>query len=650
MTEAVATTIASQSHAPSLWIREVVRFPEKGPEDRLQFEPGVNVIVGVPNTGKSKWLRMIDYLFGDDGKPHEIFGDDVSDKYDSLSAILVIQNEDWTIERKWKQPGLLGKVILNGEAMTIASFTHSLMEKLSIPVVHYPQGNPYGPRTWPELGWRSLYRHMFRRQLLWADLADKQPESEQHACLLQFLGIAEVIFSDKYGTLVQLEKQLQQLQTSREQFVAALQDISREILDEKELGVAVTPDSIELAMTRQSAEIEAIQKKRQTLLEELSHEVVPHSLGGAAPIDLISVAGHELAEMRAAEEGCETSLQKALGRLSELAIHRDLIKEELNRMERASEAGSLLAKLKVTHCPACDRPVSKTSGVDEHCYLCHRPNESSDHAETAVKRISFEIAQLRAELAETEQLIGVIKQEEQRLSHDQFRFRERIRLAEAQLRPVRMAAAAVLPAELTVFDQQIGRIQQRMAQLERMRATLAKRETIAADMERIKAEVASLENELNEQFKKLSFERASDYLSDGMNTYLNIINEIKPRAWSMPEITVIMQERSFSIRVGKNSWRSKLGGTLTLLFLMSYHYSLMALSSNEGCHYPGLCVLDFPAQVDGVRVSDSENFVLEPFVRLLSEQAQPNRQLIAAGSSFANLEGANRIALSKVWV
>ena len=41
---------------------ELVRTPEHGPEDRLSFAAGVNVIVGMPNTGKSKWLQMLNYL------------------------------------------------------------------------------------------------------------------------------------------------------------------------------------------------------------------------------------------------------------------------------------------------------------------------------------------------------------------------------------------------------------------------------------------------------------------------------------------------------------------------------------------------------------------------------------------------------------
>lgn len=81
-------------------IRELSRSPEQGPEDRLVFEPGVNVLVGVPNTGKTKWLRMLDYLFGDDGTPDEVFGDDIAAKYQSVRVSLTVAGQDVVIERR----------------------------------------------------------------------------------------------------------------------------------------------------------------------------------------------------------------------------------------------------------------------------------------------------------------------------------------------------------------------------------------------------------------------------------------------------------------------------------------------------------------------------------------------------------------------
>jgi hypothetical protein len=173
--------------AKTMVIRDLARCPAQGPSDTLGFEPGVNVIVGPPNTGKTQRLKILDYLMGDDSPIENSLADEIIEKYESAALTASIAGLDFTVERYWKKPGLKTKVIVGGEPLDTKDFSRRLLSLLDIPLVHYPQGDPYGPRAWPELGWRSLIRHMYRRQHFWNDLADKQPDSEQHACLMQFL-------------------------------------------------------------------------------------------------------------------------------------------------------------------------------------------------------------------------------------------------------------------------------------------------------------------------------------------------------------------------------------------------------------------------------------------------------------------------------
>jgi hypothetical protein len=63
-------------------------------EDTLQLSPGVNVLVGEGNTGKTKWLESIDYILGDDVSPEKRDDDDIFKLYDSISATLTIGRED----------------------------------------------------------------------------------------------------------------------------------------------------------------------------------------------------------------------------------------------------------------------------------------------------------------------------------------------------------------------------------------------------------------------------------------------------------------------------------------------------------------------------------------------------------------------------
>lgn len=254
-------------------VTELVRTPEAGPEDRLELKEGVNVVVGPPNTGKTKWLQMLDFVLGNDGVAEEVFGEDIAEKYETITARFVVAGEELEVQRRWKEPGAKGKVFLNSEMIALKDFLHDLLARLGIPVLHYPQGNPLGQRTWLELGWRSLYRHMYRRQTMWGDIADKQPESEQHASILQFVGLAEKLFSGEYGRLVEKQKKIVELQGSKDQYMAVLTDVSRQLLTAEEVGVGLSPQSIEAARQRTQAEITALNERREQLLASLAQTV-----------------------------------------------------------------------------------------------------------------------------------------------------------------------------------------------------------------------------------------------------------------------------------------------------------------------------------------------------------------------------------------
>ena len=177
---------------------------------------------------------MIDFILGDDGTAEEKLGETLFTKYTSATVELLIGDQTFTVQRRWHDAGAKTKIFVGEAALNIPEFRQLMLDQLGIPSLHYPQGNPYGVRTWPELGFRSLFRHMYRRQCFWGDLADQQITSEQHACILQFLGMAEKLYSQEYGDLVKAQKTIAELEATRDSFQCTLNEISREIVSEEE--------------------------------------------------------------------------------------------------------------------------------------------------------------------------------------------------------------------------------------------------------------------------------------------------------------------------------------------------------------------------------------------------------------------------------
>ena len=625
-------------------INEVSRSVGGEWRNHLVFEPGVNVIVGERNTGKTKWMETIDYLMGDEISAEQRATDDIFAKYDSARMVVIVNNTKMEVERRWRQEGVISKVYVNGEAISLKDYRTLLMDMLKIPIVHYPQGDPYGPRTWPELGWRSLFRHIYRRQRFWSEIADKQPESEQHACLMQFLGVAEKLFSQDFGNLVRQQKRISELETQRDQFMSMLQEIARELVDAKELGVALTPQSIDSAIARLRSESDRLQAERAELLRSLRESAIkPRGASRSVTEELTD----GLVRLQKGEEAVLSALEKTRTRLDEVQEFRRLILEEKSRMERAQAGGEVLTNLKITHCPACDQELQPAPPENNKCYLCEQ--DISDIS-MSNKRLEFELEQLEVQQSEADDMVKALLDETDRLRGERDRLAdERTRLEQA-LVPVRAATAAILPPEVAVYDVETGRAQEKVRQLERIRTSLGKRELLSEEIKRIQHEVGTLEAKVAEKTSQIDFADRSDAFADGMNTYLNRMTEAEPGAWIQKAVDVIFSERSFAFKVGPSTWSTKLGGTLTLYFLLSYHYALLTLTKHASYNYPGLALIDLPAEMlDGSSVADKENFVMIPFVKLLADEAMKGSQLIAAGSAFEGLNGAHRIELTEVW-
>ena len=424
--------------------------------------------------------------------------------------------------------------------------------------------------------------------------------------------------------------------------MSVLSQVSKELLSADEIGVDITPQSLETVRCRIESSIEQLGEERQAVLIALAATL--KSQGSAGALDDLS---DEVARLEHKYEELQLASERFRTRLLEMTTYRTSIEQECDRLQRAQKAGSLLADLKVTHCPVCDRPISSSGNQGPTCYLCHRPMQIGATSNSN-ERLELEIEQAKAVLAEATEMVKVVGRDGQRIEAELSQVRARMAELRSMLRPVRSAAAAVLPPEIGVIDMKVGQLQEQLAQVERVKHSLAYREVLAKQIEKIQQESSALEQEVSRQAAALDFERASDRLQDGMNTYLNAIS--KAASWTQKGVRVRIDEKKVRLLVGDRRWASQLGGTLSLYFLIAYHYSLMCLTKEDACHFPGFLAIDFPAELeDGSSIRDKENFVVEPFVALLGSEGYQHCQVIASGGAFENLEGANRIEFSTIW-
>lgn len=634
---------------PFLSVRRVVRELAAGNTEELAFEAGVNLLVGRPNTGKTRWLQTLDYLLGDQGENPFQGAEEagLADKYVAASAELVIGEETVLVQRRWREAGSKTKLFIGDQGMPAAEFQQWLMDKLGIPLLHFPKGNPMSGQTWPELSFRTLLRHIYRQQRFWTDLADRQPEGDQHACLLQFLGLAEHLFTESYGELVRLKLEVERLKARREQYAETLQELAGELVSEPGLTVGINTATVQAANERLSKDIEDLQMQRAEMIARARDRSVP-----AAQHDRVA----ELSKLRAGVlVGLEELRVKATAtgeRLSELRRYRGDLAEELERMSRANDAASVLADLKITHCPACDQPVSQPVHADpNHCFLCHQTLAGEPlMEELGAVRLQFERERLTGESKEADELVTVLERELKGFEREIELAEEARRSLENELAPSREAVSALVQADVSAIDRMLGEISERQRQLGRLSAALETGNVLTKRIGEIEEQIAPLQREVDETARSIDFEAAASALQDGMNEYLAAINLVRPRIWRHSPVQVRLSRYDFRMRVGNRRWQDALGGTDTLYFLMAYHYGLLTLSPNEHMHYPGLSIIDVPGELSGEAIEDKENFIVQPFIDLLKRPALKGGQLIITGASFAGLEGAKRRTLTRVYV
>lgn len=626
-------------------INKLWRTPTYGPEDTLNLKPGVNVIYGLPQSGKTKWLEMLDFLLGDPAKPESALGGDIAKKYDTVEATITVAGTTHHVARRWKQKGARGKTFIDDVPYESQDFSLGLLRLLGIPTLRIPKGNPAASSNWPSLSWRELYRHMYRRQLMWSGVAPQQPEATTRACVTLFLGLAELLYPEEFNESVGKRVELQKLESELEQFNRLLGLIFRESLATSSFSVALTRESIETELTSLQHKRKMIQARR----DELSVLVETQATQAIASEHLATLSS-QWERSASIRDSLTTELRTSADRIQELERYRINLLSETRRLERVKSAGKLFADLKVTNCPLCDQSIERSDHGDGTCQLCQQSIEPDLYRnERGLQRVQFEELQISGELQEVDELIATLRGENEASRHMLARVESELGDIELKMIPFRTIAATIVSPEIRSLDSDAGRIEEQVHLLGRLISLLDMRDELIGRIDDLSSEIVELDTLRSSKIAEARFQERAQTLSDGMNSYLNTINRGRIERWTGQAINVRLSRTSFQINVGEDSYNARLGGSRALYLWMSYHYGLMALSNREGFYFPGLLVIDIPPVLNAESIRDEENFAIEPFIELQSSEEMQYTQTIVAGAAFEGLEGVNRIHLTTRW-
>ncbi|HEX2880325.1 MAG TPA: hypothetical protein VHO25_12410, partial [Polyangiaceae bacterium] len=161
-------------------IAAVSRGGQSAGTEELAFDPGVNVVVGIKDTGKTTWLRILSFLLGDARTPRQALGRPIEQGFDWVSARLILETgEELLLQRSWRKRDLASKISVGEELIEASEFSAWFARQLRIPEVTFPKGDPLVTDTWLALSWRMLFSHVLRDEDHWTEVVADQSPSEQ---------------------------------------------------------------------------------------------------------------------------------------------------------------------------------------------------------------------------------------------------------------------------------------------------------------------------------------------------------------------------------------------------------------------------------------------------------------------------------------
>ncbi|WP_421567106.1 hypothetical protein [Ochrobactrum sp. EDr1-4] len=391
--------------------------------------------------------------------------------------------------------------------------------------------------------------------------------------------------------------------------------------------------------------VSKLQEERIRVLADASARTIP-----AAQRSRVETLSHARAQALEALTTVSRKRQAADERLKDVLRYRKDLADEIDRMARAADAGDILSDLRVTHCPACDQTL-KAAHAPDHCFVCHQhlPDEPEIEG-LGVVRLRFEQDRLTGELKEADDLLNVLSRDVEKQASGMRLAEEGLRAIEVELGPARQAVAALAQADVSAIDVALGQAAERAKQMDRVTAALELGKSLTAQVKALEDQIKPLAEWVDESFRAVDFDEAAQWLEDGMNAYLEALNRERPQTWKHNRVEVDLTRSSVSFRIGRKKWQGALGGTDTLYFLMAYNYGLLSLSPRPQTHYPGLAIIDVPGEFSGEAIGDKENFIVQPFIDLLKDDAFEGAQLIITGAAFTGLAGVHVQALTQVHV
>ncbi|MDQ3956239.1 MAG: hypothetical protein M3285_11900 [Actinomycetota bacterium] len=606
---------------------ELRKARRDGEVETIAFDRNVTVIVGSKNTSKTTTLRMIDYCLGNDDPATRALGPAVAESYASLTLDLEIAGRPYSVKRSLtSSEGYLTKVDVDDLDLSTRDFQRWIMEKLQWPELSIPKGRAYREASdVVPLTFRTLLRHIYRREMSWGDFALQEEEFHRRAVFAFFLGVGDARARAALSeyTLGETERLIASLEARRREVTEQGDALAERLGESMNIGV-LSLDRLDALQRDLKIKLDDLDRSRQELLATLRASEGFAAEPSERYQDLqtrMQQFGNVVGSLRSTAAGYVETL--------------DEIAAQTMRLERAETAVDVLGQLPVHRCPACGNEVSP-SPMGPDCYLCGQATT----ADARSRRISLEISALARERTEVEEVLSETLAELHAVEEEFATAKEEAEALANQLDRERSDLIAPHLTELERMSVAIGTVQQHLALVDGLALLRDRVGQIDAELHEASQALDAQTADVNrlESERAVEEEHSSEFAGFMTEYLLNLGSE----PWRFGPVTVAAAD--FMFYLGPQRWDTALGAESRVLFFLAYTNGLLRVPElGPRARPPGLAILDNPLQ-QGI----SDAVVAEALSQLTATARRLDAQLIITlPRDLAFDDRARRIRLSR---
>ncbi|MEV7077869.1 hypothetical protein AB0N88_04860 [Streptomyces sp. NPDC093516] len=269
-------------------------------------------------------------------------------------------------------------VVLDRDEFPVGEFSDRILHKLGWPILSIPKGIQATTATeLTPLTFRSVLRHIYRKEDSWTQFADQEQEFLRRAVISYLLGFAPTRYSNHDFELAAAQRQLAQAQAAEREVHDSTDRAVAAICENLQLPTPRSEQQVNSIRTDLQAELDAVVRQRSQLTREVEQLVAGRCQEGDAGAVSHAYDATLSQKYEQATQNLTSTAENVAGLEQVLTAHmqsHNTVRAEIARMERLLASVDLFDSLPVHQYPACEQKIDIHRDHPEGtCYVCTQP-------------------------------------------------------------------------------------------------------------------------------------------------------------------------------------------------------------------------------------------------------------------------------------